>query len=70
LIEQSRVPILRDRSIVVANLVPQQFTAVYGHNLQSYPAMAKNVPQKLIASHWVEGRMKPDEEIDLWKTSS
>ncbi len=32
--------------------------------------MAKNVTQKSIASHWVEGRMKPAEEIDLWRTSS
>ena len=32
--------------------------------------MAKNVTQKLIASHRVEGRMKPGEEIDLWRTSS
>ncbi len=32
--------------------------------------MAKNVTQKLIASHWVEGRMTPDEEIDLWRTIS
>jgi hypothetical protein len=68
--EQSRVPILRDRSIAVANLVPQQFTAVYGHNLQRDPAMGKNVPQKFVASHWVEGRMKPGEEIDPGRTSS
>lgn len=32
--------------------------------------MAKSVTQKLIASHWVEGRMKPGEEIDLWRTIS
>ena len=32
--------------------------------------MSKNVTQKLIASHWVEGRMKPGGEIDLWRTSS
>ncbi len=32
--------------------------------------MGKNVPQKLIASHWVEGRMKPGEEIDPGRTSS
>jgi hypothetical protein len=31
--------------------------------------MSKNVTQKLIASHLVEGRMKPGEEIDLWRTS-
>ena len=47
------------------NMIKQQFTAVYGHNLQGYPAMAKNVTQKLIESHWVEGRMKPGEEIGL-----
>jgi aconitate hydratase len=27
--------------------------------------MAKNVTQKLIESHWVEGRMKPGEESGL-----
>ncbi len=32
---------------------------------EGYSAMAKSVTQKLIASHWVEGRMKPREEIDL-----
>lgn len=32
---------------------------------QEYPTMSKNVTQKLIESHWVEGRMKPGEEIDL-----
>ncbi len=32
--------------------------------------MAKNVTQKFIASHWVEGRMMPGEEIHLWRTSS
>jgi hypothetical protein len=32
--------------------------------------MAKNVTQKLIASHWLEGRMKPGEEIHRWRTSS
>jgi hypothetical protein len=37
---------------------------------EGYSAMAKNVTQKLIACHWVESRMKPGEEIDLWKTSS
>ena len=31
---------------------------------------AKNVTQKLIASHWIEGRMKPGEKIDLWRTIS
>jgi hypothetical protein len=51
-------------------LVPQQFTAVYRHNLQEYPTMSKNVTQKMIASHLVEGRMKPGEEIDLWRTIS
>ena len=37
---------------------------------EGYPAMAKSVMQKLIASHWVEGRMKPGGEIDLWRTIS
>ena len=32
--------------------------------------MRKNVTQKLIESHRVEGRMKPGEEIDLWRTST
>ena len=32
--------------------------------------MSKNVTQKLIESHRVEGRMKPGEEIDLRRTSS
>ena len=32
--------------------------------------MAKNETQKSIASHWLEGRMKPGEEIDLWRTIS
>ena len=32
--------------------------------------MSKNGMQKLIESHRVEGRMKPDEEIDLGRTSA
>jgi hypothetical protein len=32
--------------------------------------MAKNVAQKLIASHWLKGRLKSGEEIDLWRTRS
>ena len=32
--------------------------------------MAKSVTQKLIESHWVEDRMMPREEIDLWRTIS
>lgn len=32
--------------------------------------MAKNVTQKLIASHRLEARMKPGEEIDRWRTRS
>ena len=51
--------------IAVSNWVLQQLTAVYGHNLQEYPAMDKNVTQKLIESHLVEGRMTPGEEIGL-----
>jgi hypothetical protein len=49
------------------------FAAIYSsleHNLQEYPTMSKNVTQKLIASHLVEGRTKLGEEIDLWSTSS
>ena len=48
------------------------FAAIYSsleHNLQEYPTMSKNVTQKLIASHLVEGRTKLGEEIDLWSTS-
>ena len=60
-----RAAIRAHRRSSLANWVPQQFTAVYGHNLQEYPAMSKNVTQQLIESHWVEGRMKPGEEIDL-----
>ena len=32
--------------------------------------MGKDATQKLIESHLVEGRMKPGEEIDLWRTSA
>ena len=32
---------------------------------EEYPAMGKNVTRQLIESHWVEGRMKPREDIDL-----
>ena len=48
------------------------FAAIYSSledNLQEYPTMSKNVTQKLIASHLLEGRMKLGEEIDLWSTS-
>ena len=35
------VPASEYRSVAVANLVPRQFTAVHGHNLQGYPVWAK-----------------------------
>ena len=49
------------------------FAAIYSSlwtQPQGCPAMSKNVTQKLIESHRVEGRMKPGEEIDLWRTST
>ena len=32
--------------------------------------MRKSATQKLIEGHRVEGCMKPDEEIDLWRISA